>query len=325
MLDGALDAADWNGFGKEESFFPCGEIAGKSCVGLSGMDRRAAHGDGGHRNRRGWRGYGLQRHAGNGAGPGDDVHATDRGSSRRSGSEHPDRAGRHRPGERRRQRRLALGVRRRIRRRGGWAQDGREAERDRCRGAGRLRTSSCARVARIAGTDRSISLSELAARQPTKAIRVAATETPSTPSWPNGAQVAEVEIDPETGEVTLAALTSCDDIGRIINHADRGRSDPRRHGAGRGQALWEQVRYDEASGQLFSGSLMDLRRAPTSCRRSRHFDESALQDEPARRERLRRARHDRRGPCGARGARRARAAAPRDAAHRREGLAGAAP
>ena len=57
---------------------------------------------------------------------------------------------------------------------------------------------------RIAGTDRSISLSELAARQPTKAIRVAATETPSTPSWPNGAQVAEVEIDPETGEVTLA-------------------------------------------------------------------------------------------------------------------------
>ena len=88
-------------------------------------------------------------------------------------------------------------------------------------------------------------------------IRVSATETPSTPSWPNGAQVAEVEIDGETGEVTLASLTSCDDIGRIINHAI---VEGQIHGGmaqGAGQALWEQVRYDEASGQLVSGSLMD--------------------------------------------------------------------
>ncbi|HEX2333632.1 MAG TPA: molybdopterin cofactor-binding domain-containing protein, partial [Burkholderiales bacterium] len=129
---------------------------------------------------------------------------------------------------------------------------------------------------RIAGTDRSISLSELAARQPTKAIRVAATETPSTPSWPNGAQVAEVEIDPETGEVTLAALTSCDDIGRIINHAI---VEGQIHGGmaqGAGQALWEQVRYDEASGQLLSGSLMDycVPRADQLPALAAHFDES---------------------------------------------------
>jgi aerobic carbon-monoxide dehydrogenase large subunit len=110
---------------------------------------------------------------------------------------------------------------------------------------------------RIAGTDRAITLAELAARQPTKVIRVAATETPSTPSWPNGAQVAEVEIDSETGEVGLAALTSCDDIGRIINHAI---VEGQIHGGmaqGAGQALWEQVRYDADSGQLVSGSLMD--------------------------------------------------------------------
>jgi len=109
---------------------------------------------------------------------------------------------------------------------------------------------------RIAGTDRSISFAELAARQPAKVIRVAATQTPSTPSWPNGAQVAEVEIDRETGEVALAALTSCDDIGRIINHAI---VEGQIHGGmaqGAGQALWEEVRYD-ASGQLQSGSLMD--------------------------------------------------------------------
>jgi carbon-monoxide dehydrogenase large subunit len=129
---------------------------------------------------------------------------------------------------------------------------------------------------RIAGTDRSISLAELAARQPTKVIRVAATQTPSTPSWPNGAQVAEVEIDPETGEVALAALTSCDDIGRIINHAI---VEGQIHGGmaqGAGQALWEQVRYDDASGQLLSGSLMDycVPRADQLPPLAPHFDES---------------------------------------------------
>ena len=109
----------------------------------------------------------------------------------------------------------------------------------------------------IGGTDRSITLGELAARQPKRVIRVSATETPSTPSWPNGAQVAEVEIDAETGEVSLAALSSCDDIGRIINHAI---VEGQIHGGmaqGAGQALWEQVRYDPESGQLVSGSLMD--------------------------------------------------------------------
>jgi carbon-monoxide dehydrogenase large subunit len=109
---------------------------------------------------------------------------------------------------------------------------------------------------RISGTDRSLSFADLATRQPRKVVRVSATETPSTPSWPNGAQVAEVEIDRETGEVALARLTSCDDIGRIINHAI---VEGQIHGGmaqGAGQALWEQVRYD-ANGQLVSGSLMD--------------------------------------------------------------------
>jgi aerobic carbon-monoxide dehydrogenase large subunit len=109
----------------------------------------------------------------------------------------------------------------------------------------------------ISGTDRSMSFAELAARQPSKVVRVSATQTPSTPSWPNGAQVAEVEIDRETGEVVLARLSSCDDIGRIINHAI---VEGQIHGGmaqGAGQALWEQVRYDGASGQLVSGSLMD--------------------------------------------------------------------
>jgi carbon-monoxide dehydrogenase large subunit len=108
----------------------------------------------------------------------------------------------------------------------------------------------------IAGTDRAIEMAALAARQPEKRIRVSATETPSAPSWPNGAQVCEVEIDPETGVTEVAAMTSVDDIGRIINHMI---VEGQVHGGiaqGIGQALYEHAAYDEG-GQLLTGSLMD--------------------------------------------------------------------
>ena len=110
---------------------------------------------------------------------------------------------------------------------------------------------------RIAGTDRSIGIGELAARQPQRIIRVSDTQTPSTPSWPNGAQVCEVEVDPDTGEATIERITSCDDIGRIINLTI---VEGQIHGGmaqGIGQALYEQVVYDPESGQLLTGSLMD--------------------------------------------------------------------
>ncbi len=110
---------------------------------------------------------------------------------------------------------------------------------------------------RIAGTDRGITVAELAERQPRKLFRVSATETPSTPSWPNGAQACEVEIDRETGEVQVARITSCDDIGRIINHMI---VEGQIHGGvaqGAGQALREEAVYDRESGQLLTGSLMD--------------------------------------------------------------------
>ena len=109
----------------------------------------------------------------------------------------------------------------------------------------------------IAGTDRSIAFAEIAKAQQGRVIRVSATETPSTPSWPNGAQVVEVEVDPQTGETTLARIASCDDIGRIINHAI---VEGQVHGGiaqGAGQALYEAAVYDRDSGQLLSGSLMD--------------------------------------------------------------------
>ena len=110
---------------------------------------------------------------------------------------------------------------------------------------------------RIAGTDRSVGLQDIAARQPRRVFRVSATQTPSTPSWPNGAQACEVEIDAETGAVKIDRFASCDDVGRIINHMI---VEGQVHGGiaqGAGQALFEQAVYDEESGQLVTGSLMD--------------------------------------------------------------------
>src|SRR6185369_16949420 len=108
----------------------------------------------------------------------------------------------------------------------------------------------------IAGTDRGLALAELAGRQSEKFIRVSATETPSSPSWPNGAQVCEVEIDPETGKVQVARMTSVDDIGRIINLMIVAGQIQGGMAQGMGQALLERAVYDD-SGQLLTGSLMD--------------------------------------------------------------------
>ncbi len=129
---------------------------------------------------------------------------------------------------------------------------------------------------RIAGTDRTIRLDELAARQAERFIRVSATQTPSTPSWPNGAQVCEVEVDPETGEVQVARIASVDDIGRVINHMI---VEGQIHGGiaqGVGQALYERAVYDPDSGQLLTGSLMDygLPRADQFPSMATEFDES---------------------------------------------------
>ena len=127
----------------------------------------------------------------------------------------------------------------------------------------------------IAGTDRTVGLAELAGRQPEKYLRVSATETPSSPSWPNGAQVSEVEIDPDTGVVEVVRMTSADDIGRIINHMIVAGQIQGGIAQGVGQALFEAAVYDD-SGQLLTGSLMDycVPRADDLPSMTNVFDES---------------------------------------------------
>jgi carbon-monoxide dehydrogenase large subunit len=75
-------------------------------------------------------------------------------------------------------------------------------------------------------------------------------------SFPNGAHVAEVEIDPETGVVTVDRYTVVDDFGNLINPM---LVEGQIHGGvaqGLGQAITERVVYDD-QGQLLTASFMD--------------------------------------------------------------------
>jgi carbon-monoxide dehydrogenase large subunit len=76
-------------------------------------------------------------------------------------------------------------------------------------------------------------------------------------TFPNGCHVAEVEIDPETGEVTLDRYTAVDDYGTLINPLLTIGQVQGGVAQGIGQALTEHTVYDPHSGQLLSGSFMD--------------------------------------------------------------------
>jgi carbon-monoxide dehydrogenase large subunit len=109
----------------------------------------------------------------------------------------------------------------------------------------------------VKGTDLGIDIFELAGRQPERRIFIDHTSAVAGPSWPNACHVAEVEIDPATGEVQVVAYSSVNDIGRVVNPMIvRGQLDG---GAlqGIGQALCEHMVYDRESGQPLTGSLMD--------------------------------------------------------------------
>ncbi len=76
-------------------------------------------------------------------------------------------------------------------------------------------------------------------------------------TFPNGCHVAEVEIDPETGQVTLDRYTAVDDYGTLINPLLTIGQVQGGVAQGIGQAMMEHTAYDPESGQLLSGSFMD--------------------------------------------------------------------
>jgi carbon-monoxide dehydrogenase large subunit len=109
----------------------------------------------------------------------------------------------------------------------------------------------------VSGTDRGIGLFELAGKQPGARIAIAATSTAGGMSFPNGGNVCEVEIDPDTGEIRITRFTAVNDVGTVINPLIVAGQVHGGVAQGIGQALLEQVVYDRASGQLVTGSYMD--------------------------------------------------------------------
>ncbi len=80
---------------------------------------------------------------------------------------------------------------------------------------------------------------------------------PSNFCFPFGAHACVVEVEPETGRVKILRYVAVDDVGNVINPMI---VDGMVHGGiaqGVGQALWEGARYDDESGQLVTGSMMD--------------------------------------------------------------------
>src|SRR2546428_13220229 len=107
----------------------------------------------------------------------------------------------------------------------------------------------------VAGTDRSIGISELAEKNPKKLDVSHVTEViPS--AFPNGCHVCEVEIDPETGVVEVVRYSSVNDFSTIVKPL---LVEGQMHGGvvqGIGQCLMENAQYD-AEGQLLTGSFID--------------------------------------------------------------------
>ena len=76
-------------------------------------------------------------------------------------------------------------------------------------------------------------------------------------TYPNGCHIAEVEIDPETGQASIERYTAVDDLGNVINPT---LVEGQVHGGvtqGAGQVFGEHAVYDRATGQLLTASFAD--------------------------------------------------------------------
>jgi len=79
----------------------------------------------------------------------------------------------------------------------------------------------------------------------------------TVPNHPNGSHVCEVEVDPDTGEVTVDRYFVVDDVGKALNPMIIAGQIHGGVAQGIGQALIEHVVYDRDSGQMVTGSFMD--------------------------------------------------------------------
>jgi carbon-monoxide dehydrogenase large subunit len=118
----------------------------------------------------------------------------------------------------------------------------------------------------VAGTDKSKSLAEISLaayvphNYPIEELEPGLDETafydPKNFTFPGGCHICEVEIDPDTGSVSVVNMTAVDDVGRVINPMIVEGQVQGGLAQGIGQALMENAAYDD-QGQLVTGSFMD--------------------------------------------------------------------
>jgi carbon-monoxide dehydrogenase large subunit len=108
---------------------------------------------------------------------------------------------------------------------------------------------------RATGTNRHVGLLEVAASA--GGLTGVGDFTQEDGTFPNGAHICEVAVDPETGRIEVERYTVVDDFGRVLNPLLLGGQIHGGIAQGIGQAMMERTVYDPDSGQLLSGSFMD--------------------------------------------------------------------
>jgi carbon-monoxide dehydrogenase large subunit len=111
----------------------------------------------------------------------------------------------------------------------------------------------------IAGTDRSVTLAEVA-----RAATIDGNElvesgefTPTAVTFPNGTHICEVEIDPDTGKTDVVRYNAVEELGYVLNPMLVAGQTHGGVAQGVGQAMAEQIVHDPHSGQMLTASFMD--------------------------------------------------------------------
>ncbi|HEX6440875.1 MAG TPA: molybdopterin cofactor-binding domain-containing protein, partial [Stellaceae bacterium] len=121
-------------------------------------------------------------------------------------------------------------------------------------------------IFRIAGTDRTVTLGQIAtaAWEPNNlpdgmepGLVAGAAFSAKQQNFPNGCHICELEIDPDTGEVEILAYSVVDDVGMVMNPLLLEGQIRGGIAQGVGQILLEDIVFDADSGQLVTGSFMD--------------------------------------------------------------------
>jgi carbon-monoxide dehydrogenase large subunit len=119
---------------------------------------------------------------------------------------------------------------------------------------------------RVVGTDKAMAMADVARgfyrpmglpKEFGVGLEASGSWAAEPPNFPNGFHACEIELDPDTGMVTIDRYAAVDDLGCVINPLICEGQVQGAIAQGVGQALMEHVIYDRGSGQLLTGSFQD--------------------------------------------------------------------